>query len=479
MDSLTEFVDQTERKNFAYVDYAHRFTTELYNPKQWTELFSKSGAQYIVMVSKHHEGYCNFNSKNISTTWNWNSMDVGPKRDLVGELVSAIRGTGSSGDDGTTTTSSSPVKSKQTNQPLKFGIYHSAFEWYNPLFLQDKANNFTTQDFVNLKTLQELYYLVNTYEPEIIWSDGDWMAPDNYWKSKEFLAWLATNSTVKDTVVWNDRWGKDVKCNHGSFLTCKDRYEPSTTLKQKWEKCLSMDKTSWGYNRNSTLSMYLTISEIIHNVISSISKNGNILLNIGPNSDGTISPIFEDRLLQLGNWLSINGEAVYNTTPWNVCSNDTITTTDDDGDNGDNTDSTPKVYYTRSKNKLYVHITQWPKGNYINLTCPEITSSSKAYMLGLDETNDDGVEEEDRRGGGGGVDLLNKISSDEDKVTTTDVRLRLPALTPADIPCQHAWVIVLTDIANLDEHDGVNDFLEKEETKLEGSTQSSLLRQKE
>ena len=81
--------------------------------------------------------------------------------------------------------------------------------------------------------------------------------------------------------------------------------------------------------------------------------------------------------------------------------------------------------------------------------------------------------------GGGGVDLLNKISSDEDKVTTTGVRLRLPALTPADIPCQHAWVIVLTDIANLDEHDGVNDFLEKEETKLEGCTQSSLLRQKE
>ena len=91
MDSLTEFVDKTERKNFAYVDYAHRFTTELYNPKQWTELFSKSGAQYIVMVSKHHEGYCNFNSKNISTTWNWNSMDVGPRRDLLGELVQAIR----------------------------------------------------------------------------------------------------------------------------------------------------------------------------------------------------------------------------------------------------------------------------------------------------------------------------------------------------------------------------------------------------
>ena len=452
--ALTEFVHDTERSNFAYVDYGHRFLAELYRPEEWVELFAQSGAQYIVFVSKHHEGYCNFNSKNISSTWNWNCMDIGPRKDLLGELVSALRNNGNG-----------VIKSKQSNQELKFGIYHSAFEWYNPMFLHDQKNNFTTQEFVNFKTLQELYYLVNTYQPEIIWSDGDWMAPDYYWKSKEFLAWLATNSSVKDTVVWNDRWGNNnITCNHGSFVTCHDKYEPPTTLTtKKWEKCISIDKTSWGYNRNSSITQYMSTQELIHNVISSISKNGNILINIGPSSDGTISPIFQDRLLSLGSWLHVNGEAVYNTTSWNVCSNETTTTT-------------TSVFYTRTKDKLYAHVTQWPKGNFLNLSCPEITSTSKAYMLGLDTSTTtttsatttttyttNGNEEGDN-GDDHVVELipLSTIDVEERVLDTNDsnsrsrkagVQLHLPSLTPADIPCQHAWVIVLTDIANLNNDD--------------------------
>jgi alpha-L-fucosidase len=96
--------------------------------------------------------------------------------------------------------------SPQTKNPLKFGAYHSLFEWFNPMFLQDQANktNFKSQVFVHTKTMTELYHLVETYKPDILWSDGHWMVDSEYWKSKECLAWLATNLSVTDTIVWND-----------------------------------------------------------------------------------------------------------------------------------------------------------------------------------------------------------------------------------------------------------------------------------
>ena len=111
---------------------------------------------------------------------------------------------------------------------MHFGLYHSLYEWYNPLYLQDKANNFTTQDFVRLKTLPELYELVNTYRPEVIWSDGDWEVPEevDYWNATHFLAWLYNDSPVKDYVVVNDRWGNAAWCKHGDFFNCEDRFNP-------------------------------------------------------------------------------------------------------------------------------------------------------------------------------------------------------------------------------------------------------------
>ena len=90
----------------------------------------------VVLTSKHHEGFCLWPSAN---SWNWNSVSIGPKRDLVGDLANAIR--------------------KNTN--LTFGLYHSLFEWFNPLYLSDKSNNFATQDFVTEKTMPELYDLIN------------------------------------------------------------------------------------------------------------------------------------------------------------------------------------------------------------------------------------------------------------------------------------------------------------------------------
>lgn len=414
-----DFVNKTEKPGFAYPDYAHRFDAVFYDPDEWAEIFSESGAQYVVLTSKHHEGFCNWDSRHIGTTWNWNSMEIGPRRDLVGELATAIR--------------KPQVKSPQTNKPLKFGVYHSLFEWFNPLYIEDHKNNFTSQVFTDLKTMPELYSLVDAYKPEIIWSDGHWEADSDYWKSKEFLAWLATNSSVKDTVVWNDRWGTDSSCKHGSFLNCHDRYLPNSTVEHKWEYCLTIDKNSWGWNRESKLSDYKTTKELIDELVTTVSRNGNMLVNVGPAADGTISPIFVDRLLGLGDWLKVNGQAIYNSRPWKVCDQDS---------------KNRGVYYTRDDTLLYAHVTHWPLDNQVKLNCPQVSNSTKAFVLGMgkgsskgepssknvliqDHYDDPRLLSIGRRKGGGGVVI------------------QMPNVNPTSVPCKHVWVIAMTAIENL------------------------------
>jgi alpha-L-fucosidase len=417
-NDYTDFVTATERPHFAYPDYAHRFDATFYDPDYWATVFAQSGAQYVVLTSKHHEGFNIWDSRTIGTTWNWNSMDVGPRRDLVGELASALR--------------NPSVKSAQTMKPLKFGIYHSLFEWFNPLLEDDIKANLTTQHFVDTKTMPELYQLVERYGPEIIWSDGDWVGDSDYWKSRQFLAWLATNSSVRDTVVWNDRWGSDANCKHGSFFNCQDRYLPNHTIEHKWENAMTVDKYRWGWNRNARLADFLTTKELIDALVQTVARNGNILINVGPAADGTISPVMVDRLAGLGDWLLVNGQAVYGTKPWKVCDQDR------------NSD----VYYTRDKDLLYAHLTKWPSDNQVPLYCPQFSNDTQLFILGLQ-----GAAAAD----GKSVELSPPRSEEASAPSSSSRSLQdaftvvLPYLNPAMIPCQHVWVIAMTAIKNLDD----------------------------
>ena len=328
-DDCVQYMEKNFKPNFTYPEFAPSFTAKHFNPDYWASVFNASGAKYVVLTSKHHEGFTLWPSK---TSWNWNAMDVGPKRDLVGELATAIRKT-----------------------DLRFGLYHSLFEWFNPLFLLDQANNYTTNFYSYGKTVPELYDIVNTYKPEVIWSDGDQGAPDAYWTARDFIAWLYNESPVKDTVVINDRWGDGIMCNHGGFLTCDDRYLPGTLQKRKWENAMTIDKNSWGYVRTSTINDYLTNQEVISTLVKTVSYGGNMLINIGPTAEGTLPPVMEERLRQMGNWLAVNGEAIYNTQPW-VYQNDSLT---------------ENIYYTEPKTSeiptVYAILLDWPKSNLINL----------------------------------------------------------------------------------------------------------------
>ncbi|KAG5668370.1 hypothetical protein PVAND_016311 [Polypedilum vanderplanki] len=284
------FMKRTQNPSFTYPDFAASFTCELFNATEWAEIFADSGAQYVVITSKHHEGFTLYPS---SYSFNWNSVDVGPNRNILKELSDAVR-----------------------KKSMKFGIYYSLYEWFNRMYLDDKFHAFFKQTYVNNKVWPELQEIIHLFKPEVIWSDGEWEAPDGYWKSKEFLAWLYNDSPVKETVVANDRWGMGILCKHGDFYTCTDRYNPGVLQEHKFENAMTIDKKSWGHRSDAKIEDFYTSEELIKEIITTIAINGNILINVGPTKHGTIEAIFADRLRDMGKWLRINGKGIYGSRPW-------------------------------------------------------------------------------------------------------------------------------------------------------------------
>ncbi|XP_051949122.1 tissue alpha-L-fucosidase-like [Xyrauchen texanus] len=328
---------------FTYADFAPGFRAEFFDPSEWAEIFEASGAKYVVLTSKHHEGFTNWGSPN---SWNWNSVDNGPRRDLVADLGVEIR-----------------------KRSLHYGLYNSLFEWFNPLYLSDKQAGFKTQEFVYNKLMPELYNLVKRYKPELIWSDGDWEAPDTYWNSTEFLAWLYNDSPVKDVVVVNDRWGAGCYCKHGGYYNCADKFTPGKLPSHKWEKCTSVDKYSWGYRRNMELNQLMDLSSIIKDLVYTVALGGNYLLNVGPQPDGMIPPVFEERLRDVGAWMKVNGEAIYATKPWRVQTEN----------------STVPVWYTSKGTTVYAIFTSRPMQYTFQLSEPRTSDKTVVTLLGISE----------------------------------------------------------------------------------------------
>jgi alpha-L-fucosidase len=270
-----------------YQDFAPQFKAELFDPDHWAAVFANSGAKYVVLTSKHHEGFTLWPSKDASRTWGrpWNSVEIGPKRDLLGDLSEAVRRKG-----------------------LRMGYYYSLYEWYNPLWLSDKPRYVQEHVFPQFKDL------VTRYKPAIIFSDGEWEMFSADWHAPELLAWLFNDSPIKDEVVINDRWGGDTRHKHGGYWTTEYTAGMSG-IDHPWEENRGMG-VSYGYNRAEDLSVYHTGSDLIFILVDTVSRGGNLLLDIGPRADGTIPLIMEQRLKEIGDWLKVNGEAIYGTKPW-------------------------------------------------------------------------------------------------------------------------------------------------------------------
>jgi alpha-L-fucosidase len=278
------FHDKNYGSNFTYQQFEPMFKAEMFDPSQWADVFKRSGAKYVVLTSKHHEGYCLWNSAEADQTWGrpWNAVTGTPKRDLLGDLTNAVRDKG-----------------------LKMGYYYSLYEWFNPLWKQDK------KAFVSKHMIPQFKDLVTKYKPSIIFSDGEWELSDTAWQSPQLLSWLFNESPVAKDVVVNDRWGNNTRgLNNSTYATSE--YGSGMDAKLVWEESQGIGH-SYGYNRNEKLDDYKTSHDLILMLADIVSRGGNLLLDIGPTADGRIPVIMQQRLIDMGDWLKINGEAIYET----------------------------------------------------------------------------------------------------------------------------------------------------------------------
>ncbi|MCY4562785.1 MAG: alpha-L-fucosidase [Flavobacteriaceae bacterium] len=284
-DEVWEFHKKTYGDHFDYYEFAEQFTADLYEPDQWAKLFKKSGAKYIVLTSKHHDGFTLWpNEQANDRGFAWNSVDTGPKRDLAGDLSDAVKEVG-----------------------LKMGFYYSLYEWYHPWWRTDKER------FINEHFHPQFKDLIEKYQPDILWGDGEWDLEYQRWRTPELLAWLFNESSVKDKVVINDRWGKGTRQKHGGYYTTE--YEAGKTFDKPWEECRGMG-FSFGYNQNEDASDYNSTRALLLLLVDIVSNGGNLLLDIGPDGRGKIPPIMQQRLLEMGEWLKVNGDAIYGTRKW-------------------------------------------------------------------------------------------------------------------------------------------------------------------
>ncbi len=375
-----EFHLRTYGPNFKYQDFAPMFKAELFRPDEWADLFRKSGAKYIVLTSKHHEGFTLWPS---AQSWNWNSVDIGPHRDLCGDLTASVKKAG-----------------------LHMGFYYSLYEWYNPVYLNDFEN------YVDNHMIPQMKDLVIRYTPDIVWTDGEWDKSSKDWKSEEFLAWLYNESPVKQSVVVNDRWGSETRSKHGGIYTTEyglvhggeglesEVYHP-------WEECRGIG-TSFGFNRTENLGNYSSTEDLIKILVSTVAAGGNLLLDIGPAADGTIPVIMQQRLLDIGNWLNVNGEAIYGTRAF-------IT---DKKQETINPETNKTIFFTKKGKDVYVIMLNWPKGT-IKLNGLKTTGGTLISLLGS-------AEKVKYSGPGGGLSVT------------------LPRLGPDDY--QPAYVLKITNL---------------------------------
>jgi alpha-L-fucosidase len=315
-----------------------------FNAQQWVSVCKNAGQKYMVITSKHHEGFSMFDTavtgfKGESSSTIYSIVRFGPYgQDPIAALAQECK-----------------------SQGVKFCFYYSIMDWhhssqsgYGSTMLSGQKDSYVMQ------MKEQLMELVTKYDPEVLWFDGEWQG---WWTTADGQALYRYLRTMKPSLIVNNRVGKRAQTD-GDFGTPEQEIPP-TGLSYDWETCMTINNT-WGFKSNDT--SWKSTGTLIKNLADTSSKGGNYLLNIGPTGLGVIPQASIDRLTQMGQWLGVYGESIYATKA--SCFSDIPSW----------------GCYTTKTGKLYVHVITWPGNN--QLTIPKLTNTiNKVYLLNDPGTN--------------------------------------------------------------------------------------------
>ncbi|WP_281888798.1 alpha-L-fucosidase [Paenibacillus sp. YYML68] len=357
---------------FGYKDFIPMFKAERFEPKRWAELFKKAGARYVMPVAEHHDGFQMYNS-DLSI---WNAVQMGPKRDVIGELKEAIE-------------EHDMVFSVSSHRAEHWWFFDGGMEFpsdvqdeqYRSLYgpAKPRDNGWTIyghppdEEFLTdwlLRTCE----LVDNYRPSIVWFD--WWIMNVAFKPylKKFAAYYYNRAV---------EWGKEVAINykldaymHGTAVYDVERGQLNGIRPELWQTDTSVARNSWSHSINNS---YKDPVELVCDLVDIVSKNGCLLLNVGPKADGTIPEEDEAILLAIGKWLEANGEGIYDTRHWKIYGEGPTQM-----DEGMHTESkrspytTEDIRFTFKNGVLYAYALKLPESG--TLTIRALAEGSKHYQ---------------------------------------------------------------------------------------------------
>lgn len=340
---------KTYGANFDYYQFSKDFNrgTARWDPASWAHLFRKTGARYVVLTTKHHDGFRLWPSSVPNPRRP--AADVNASRDLVGDLSAAVRSAG-----------------------MKMGLYYSGgLDW---TFTQKPIETMAELRERVPQTEEYARYadahwteLTDRYRPAVMWNDISYPKAG---KIPELFAHYY--NTVSDGVI-NNRFGVDF-----ADITTPEYAKYDKITPKKWESCRGLGY-SFGYNQVEGPEQVIASDKLIWLLTDIVSKNGNLLLNVGPKSDGSIADIQIDRLNHLGNWLAVNGEGIFDSKPWIRAA--------PDGSDGDG------VRFTRKQGSLYVFLRDSPSST--ELVIPGVHAATNASIRILGSNTDSKWRQQD------------------------------------------------------------------------------------